>query len=109
MFSSAHMIFVPEKYGSRRRPVRSAMVASSPLADSVWQMSAVRLSCQTMAGPSGLPVALSQKTAVSLWLAMPMPAMSDGGTRACASASRAVASCVDQISRGSCSTQPGLG
>src|SRR6478752_5261617 len=40
---------------------------------------------------------------------MPIAAMSPAATPAWASASRAVASCDSQISRGSCSTQPGLG
>ena len=103
------MIFVAEKYGSRSSPVRSATFFSNPSAESRRQMSVVRRSCQTMAGPRGWPVFLSQNTAVSRWLAMPIPATWDGAIRAEEMASRAAVSCVDQISSGSCSTQPGFG
>jgi hypothetical protein len=72
-------------------------------------MSAVRRSCQTMAGASGAPVRRSQNTAVSRWLAMPMQEIIDGLIRDSAMASRAVASCDDHISIGSCSTHPGRG
>src|SRR5260221_13733202 len=40
---------------------------------------------------------------------MPMPAMSPAASFACASAARLVSSTADQISSGSCSTQPGRG
>jgi hypothetical protein len=46
---------------------------------------------------------------VSRWLVMPTAATSRAATRALASASCATASCVRQISSGSCSTQPGRG
>ncbi len=73
------------------------------------QRSVVRRSCQTMAGPSGSPVFRSQNTAVSRWLAMPIAAILPMPTPEASSASRAAVTCVLQISRGSCSTQPGRG
>ena len=51
----------------------------------------------------------SRPRSVSRWLVMPMAAIWPACRPAFASASRAVASCVLQISRGSCSTQPGCG
>ena len=62
-----------------------------------------------MAGQSGSPVVLSQNTAVSRWLAIPIAAMRDAGMRAVSIASLAAVSWLSQISRGSCSTQPGRG
>jgi hypothetical protein len=46
---------------------------------------------------------------VSRWFAIPTAAISPPVTRASASAARADRSTVDQISSGSCSTQPGWG
>ena len=56
-----------------------------------------------------LPVARSHTTVVSLWLVMPIAAMSAIVSPADATASRAVAIWDDRISSGSCSTQPGCG
>ena len=89
--------------------MRSRKSGSRPRAFNASHAGAVRRSCQTMALPIGSPVARFQTIVVSRWLVMPMPAMSLAASFACASASRAVASCVLQISRGSCSTQPGCG
>ena len=73
------------------------------------QRSAVRRSCQTIARPSGCPVARSHTTTVSRWLVIPMPAMSFAVTPAFAIAERTVATTLDQMSSGSCSTWPGAG
>ena len=51
----------------------------------------------------------SQRTVVSRWFVMPIPASSRAAMRALAIASRATSSCVRQISSASCSTQPGCG
>ena len=71
------------------------------------QASAVRRSCQTIAGATGRPVARSHSTVVSRWLVMPTAATSSTVARARASTSAMVAACVAQISSASCSTQPG--
>ena len=56
-----------------------------------------------------VPVYLSHTTVVSLWLVMPMAAISAALAPILASACRATASCVSKISSASCSTQPGCG
>ena len=68
---------------------------------------AVRRSCQTMALWIGLPVLRSHTTVVSRWLVMPMPASASASSLARASAPRQTSTVADQISSGSCSTQPG--
>ena len=83
--------------------------ASAPAPRSSSQNSAVRRSCQTMAGATGTDVARSHTIVVSRWLAMPMPAMSAADTPALSRAPRAVASCACQSCSASCSTQPGCG
>ena len=102
-------ILVAEKYGSSSRPVRSRTCGSRPAARSPAQASAVRRSCQTIARCTGRPVARSQSTVVSRWLAMPMAAIPPASIPARAMASRAVARVLCQISSGSCSTQPERG
>ncbi len=77
--SRIHATLVPEKYGSRSRPVRARTSASAPAARSCAHTGAVRRSCHTIARCSGRPVARSQTTAVSRWLVMPRRA--DGGAR----------------------------
>ena len=57
----------------------------------------------------GFPVALSQRMVVSRWLVMPMAATSAGETPVLASTSIMTAYWEDQISMGSCSTQPSRG
>ena len=109
VLSRSHWILVPEKYASTTKPVFSAMADASPAAFSRSQHPAVRLHCHTMAFAAGRPVALSQRIVVSRWFVMPMAAMSPADAPARAMASWAVASCVPQISMGSCSTQPGRG
>ena len=108
-WSSSHAIFVAEKYGSSTNPVFARKRSSRPRSRNAAQCSAVRRSCQTMALAIGAPVARSHSTVVSRWLVMPMPATSWAGIPACRSADCAQASCVDQISLASCSTQPGCG
>ena len=62
-----------------------------------------------MALQIGSPVARSQTTVVSRWFVMPIPEISDGRTFAFVSASAATPACDDQMSRGLCSTHPGVG
>ncbi len=67
------------------RPVRSRTRSSHPSRRSSSQRGAVRRSCQTMAGWTGLRVPRSQTTVVSRWLVMPTAATSPGATLASAS------------------------
>ncbi len=62
-----------------------------------------------MALHTGSPVALSQTMVVSRWLVMPMAATSAAVAPILPMASAATPSWVAQISRASCSTQPGRG
>ncbi len=66
-FSRSQVIFGAAKYGSSGRPVMPASSAARPLSRS--QMAAERRSCQTIARLSGFPVARSQASTVSPWLA----------------------------------------
>ena len=100
-----HSSFVAEKYGSGTRPVR----ARTRSAGSSAQRSAVRRSCQTMAGWTGRPVRRSHTTVVSRWFVIPRANTSAGRILASASACRADSSTLAQISSGSCSTRPGAG
>ena len=108
-WSRIQAILVPEKYGSRIRPVLAVTSSSCPARRSSSQRWAVRRSCQTMALWMGLPVLRSHTTVVSRWLVMPMPASALASSFALTSASRQTSTVADQISSGSCSTQPGLG
>ena len=105
----SHSIFVPEKYGSSTRPVRSRTSGSWPASRSSSQRRAVRRSCQTIARCSGSPVSRSHATTVSRWFVIPMPASRPPFTPAESSASLATARVTSQISSASCSTQPGRG
>ncbi len=69
----------------------------------------MRVSCQTTARPTGIPVRRSQMTVVSRWFAMPIAAIWFACTPALASACGAMCSRLRQISMASCSTQPGFG
>jgi hypothetical protein len=60
-----------------------------------------------MAGPYGAPVVSSHATTVSRWLVMPIATTPSRPARPITSTS--VARTASQISRGSCSTQPGRG
>ena len=73
------------------------------------QVLSARRSCQTMAWCTGWPVVRFHSTVVSRWLVIPMARISLAFRPAVCNACRAVASCVRQISIGSCSTQPGRG
>jgi hypothetical protein len=103
--SSSHSSFVAEKYGSGTSPVRSRISS----AGSERQRSAVRRSCQTTTEAAGLPVVRSQSTVVSRWFAIATARRSAGRIPASRTAASAAASTLDQISSGSCSTQPGCG
>jgi hypothetical protein len=72
-------------------------------------MLSVRVSCQTIALWTALPVFLSQTTAVSRWFVMPTAARSEALMPALSSAPRITSWLRAQISAGSCSTQPGFG
>gem|GEM_PF-5129219 len=63
--SKIHRIFVAEKYGSSRNPVRSATNASTPSRFSRAQKSAVRRSCHTIALYTGRPDSRSHTMVVS--------------------------------------------
>ena len=101
-----HASLVPEKYGSRRRPVSRAIRGSWPASRMLAHIPAVRRSCHTMARRGEPMVSRSQKQIVSRWLVMPTAV--GGSALACglAISSRSAASVADQISPGSCSTQP---
>ncbi len=105
--SRIHASFVPEKYASSTRPVRSRKSGSAPSERRRSQMPAVRRSCQTIALATGCPVFLSHTIVVSRWLVMPIEATSFALAPAPASTSTATPACDVQISIGSCSTQPG--
>ena len=62
-----------------------------------------------MALYTGSPVAPSHTTVVSRWLVMPMAAISPARASTFCMASIVTPIWVDQISMGSCSTQPGWG
>ncbi len=70
------------------------------------QTSAVRRSCQTMAGWIGRPLDLSQTTTVSRWLVIPMAATSASSRPEVSTASRNTSTQAAKISSASCSTQP---
>ena len=107
--SRIQAILVALKYASGTSPVRSRISSSYPSVFSCSIISEVLRHCQTMALYTGSPVVLSQQIVVSLWLVMPMPAISSAPAPTMAMASVATASWEDQISRGLCSTQPGRG
>ena len=69
----------------------------------------MRVSCQTMALWTGLPVCLSHSMVVSRWLVMPMERMSSREAPALTIAPATTSWTFFQISAASCSTQPGLG
>ena len=69
---SSHSSFVAEKYGSGTRPVCSRISSGS----SSRHRSAVRRSCQTIAGATAGRVARSQSTVVSRWLVIPIASRS---------------------------------
>ncbi len=108
-FLSSHSIFVPEKYGSSTRPVRSRTSDSTPAARNSSQRAAVRRSCHTIARCRGSPVAGSHTHTVSRWFVIPTACSSPGTTPASSSASPATACVTAQISAASCSTHPGCG
>ena len=78
-------------------------------AGSSRQRSAVRRSCQTIAGYTGSPLRRSQTTVVSRWFVIPIAARSPAASPASASAAAAAGSTLAHSSHGSCSTQPGPG
>ena len=90
-------------------PVFFLMLSVRPLALRESQYSPVRLSCHTIALYTGSPVAASHTRVVSLWLVIPMAAMSFPPMPMEVMASAMTAASEDQISLGSCSTHPGWG
>ncbi len=107
--SSSHASLVPEKYASSTRPVLRAKRAAWPDCRRASHRDAVRRSCHTMAFAIGAPVARSQTTVVSRWLVSPRAEISPGARPARSMAAAATSRWEAQISRGSCSTQPGRG
>ena len=99
-FSRSQVIFGAAKYGSSGRPV-IARSSSATAAPSRAQTLAERLSCHTIALLSGFPVAGSQASTVSPWLAS---ATASAGARALASARAPAVSTDRQSSSGSAST-----
>ena len=100
---------VPEKYASGTSPVFSRIMSPYPRltrSSTIWD---VRRHCHTMALPTHSPVCRSQRKVVSRWLVMPMAAISAGLTPLRRTASCRLVIWESRISRGSCSTQPGLG
>ncbi len=98
-------IFVAEKYVRMGSPVRACTSGSKPPATSARHSVSVRVSCQTIAGATGMPVRASQRTAVSRWFVT--PTASTGSRGPAATASPTTRSTLSRISRASCSTQPG--
>ena len=66
--SRIHSSLLAEKYGSQTRPVRSRTSSAGNAA----HRSAVRRSCQTIAGCTGRPVARSHTMVVSRWFVSPI-------------------------------------
>ena len=93
-----------------RAPARCGPATSGrcPRSASSAHRAAVRRSCHTMARCSGSPVRRSQATTVSRWLVMPMARAAGAPSRRLATSAR-VTRTRAQISRASCSTQPGRG
>ena len=102
-WSSTQRSFVAGKVASSSSPVRSRTNAAC--SRSAAHAASVRRSCQTIAGWTARPVARSQTTKVSVWLAMPSAATSAGRAPAPSIASTADATSAS----GSCSTSPGPG
>jgi hypothetical protein len=100
-FSRSQVIFGAAKYGSSGRPVMRANSPSRLRRRS--QMAAERRSCQTIALLSGSPVALSQASTVSPWLAS---ATAWAGARAADSARSPALTTERHSSSGSASTPP---
>ena len=90
----------------RRARARCARARSAACSRSSAHASSVRRSCQTIAGWTARPVARSQTTNVSVWLAMPSAATSAGPR---AGARDRLAPPTRTIASGSCSTSPGPG
>jgi hypothetical protein len=66
-FSRSQVIFGAAKYGSSGSPVMADSSAARPA--SRWHTAADHRSCHTTAGETGSPVARSQASTVSPWLA----------------------------------------
>ena len=107
--SRIHAIFGPEKYVAIGRPVFSRKRSCPPSEESSLQIWSVRVSCQTIALWTGLPVDRSQTIVVSRWFVTPTAEMSPAEAPAFFSPASITSSVRKVISIGSCSTQPGLG
>lgn len=99
--SRAQASFGAGNRASTRSPVCSGTTALTPAATSASVRASARRSSAASASSIGWPVARSQRTNVSRWLAMPMAASAPASVRARTSAIRAVASTEVQISSGS--------
>src|SRR5690606_5515374 len=89
--------------------VLALTMSPTPAARRPSMTPAVRLSCHTMALAMGWSVARSHTMVVSRWLAIPTAARSAAVRLARSSASVATPDWLDQISSGSCPTQPERG
>src|SRR3954466_12827676 len=108
--SRIQRVLGPEKYVASGRPVLALYRSCPPpSASSSAQILSVRVSCQTTALYTGLPVLRSQTTAVSRWFVMPTATMSEALRSALPSGPGATPRVLRQPSSGSCSTQPACG
>ena len=108
-WSSSQASFEPAKYGASGSPVRSRKFFSPNASSKRRSWSPVRVSCQTIAWCTGVPVSRSQTRVVSRWLVMPTAAICSAVISSTASASWITNRTHSQISSASCSTQPGRG
>ena len=106
-FSAIHSAFVPLKYGSRRRPVRSEMNASCPSLRRRSHNGAVRRSCHTIALRGEPIVSRSHRHHVSRWLVI--PTATTAARSMLSSASLVAAIVADHTSPKSCSTRSSAG
>ncbi len=104
--SKSHPSFGAEKVESSPRPVSARTAAASGRPANAWHHMSARWSCQLTTGVAGCPVARSQRTNDSVWLAIPIPATSPSP---CATTSETASSAPPSSASGSCSTIPGAG
>ncbi|MEZ5768038.1 MAG: hypothetical protein R3D80_10475 [Paracoccaceae bacterium] len=106
-FSTIQASFGAGNIGLMARPVAAVTAGPWPAATSAAQISAVRVHCHRIAGPTGSPVSASQATMVSRWFEIASASMLSGPTSAATvSITERVAV---QIPAADCSAQPGFG
>jgi hypothetical protein len=99
----------PVKYVVSGSPHRRCTSSAPGARASSSTRASVRVSCQTIAGATGIPVRRSHTTVVSRWLAMPIAAIWLASIPPRERARGTTFSTFRQISMASCSTQPGRG